>query len=108
MEATPEQMAEGVVICRVLATVLDRLIQANRTLARVDPGQVTRFHAMKAPGIGIQQYLERYVSVCENLTLVTVLSHRLTRNLQSHIITTQHSQVRIVLQRVLCARVDLY
>jgi hypothetical protein len=26
-----------------------------------DPGQVTKFHAMKAPGIGVLQYLERYV-----------------------------------------------
>jgi hypothetical protein len=59
MEATPEQAAEGLAICRVLASVLDRLVQANTHLARLDPGNVTRFHAMKAPGIGIQQYLER-------------------------------------------------
>ena len=59
MEATPEQSAEGLAIVRVLAAVLDRLVMANSHIARADPGQVTKFHAMKAPGIGIQQYLER-------------------------------------------------
>jgi hypothetical protein len=60
MEATPEQSAEGAAIVKVLATVLERLVSANVSLAQTDPGQVTKFHAMKAPGIGIQQYLERY------------------------------------------------
>lgn len=59
MESTPEQTAEGTALVRVLATVLDRLVSANSTLASTDPGQVTKFHALKAPGIGIQQYLER-------------------------------------------------
>lgn len=59
MEASPEQAAEGLAIVRVLAAVLDRLVFANSPIARADPGQVTKFHAMKAPGIAIQQYLER-------------------------------------------------
>lgn len=59
MEATPEQNDEGLAIVQVLSAVLDRLVVANVSLARSDPGQVTKFHAMKAPGIGIQQYLER-------------------------------------------------
>lgn len=59
MEATPEQSAEGLAIVRVLAAVLDRLVTANAPIALADPGQVTKFHAMKAPAIGIQQYLER-------------------------------------------------
>jgi hypothetical protein len=59
MEATPEQTAEGLAIVRVLAAVLERLVCANAPIARADPGQVTKFHAMKAPGIAIQQYLER-------------------------------------------------
>lgn len=63
METTPEQTAEGLVIVRVLSTVLDRLVSANAAMAQADPGQVTKFHAMKAPAIGIQQYLERYVFV---------------------------------------------
>lgn len=61
METTPEQAAEGHAIVQVLAAVLDRLVQANTTLAMTDPGQVTKFHAMKAPSISILQYLERYV-----------------------------------------------
>jgi len=59
MEATPAQSAEGLAIVRVLAAVLDRLVMANSHIARADAGHVTKFHAMKAPGIGIQQYLER-------------------------------------------------
>jgi hypothetical protein len=61
MESTPEQDAEGQAIVRVLAAVLDRLVYANGPIARADPGQITKFHAMKAPGIAIEQYLERYV-----------------------------------------------
>lgn len=61
MESTPQQTAEGLATVRVLSAVLDRLVTANAHLARADPGQVTKFHAMKAPGIGIEQYLERYV-----------------------------------------------
>jgi hypothetical protein len=59
MEATPEQAAEGQAIVRVLAAVLDRLVYANGSIAKADPGQITKFHAMKAPGIAIEQYLER-------------------------------------------------
>ena len=61
MESTPEQIAEGESVVRVLAAVLERLVGANSLLAQTDPGKVTKFHALKAPGIGIHQYLERYV-----------------------------------------------
>ena len=61
MESTQEQIAEGESVVRVLAAVLDRLVGANSLLAQTDPGKVTKFHALKAPGIGIHQYLERYV-----------------------------------------------
>ena len=65
MDATPEQSAEGLAVVQVLSAVLDRLVLANGPIAHADPGQITKFHAMKAPGIGIQQYLERYVGfVC--------------------------------------------
>jgi len=50
---------EGSTLVHVLSTVLDRLCVANIAVARADPGQVTKFHAMKAPGIGVLQYLER-------------------------------------------------
>jgi len=60
MEATsPEQDAEGLVLVKVLSAVLDRLVAANMQIASTDPGQITKFHAMKAPGIPIGQYLER-------------------------------------------------
>jgi len=59
MEATPAQIAEGMAVVRVLAAVLDRLVTANAPMAQSDPGQVTKFHALKAPSIGILQYLER-------------------------------------------------
>lgn len=59
MEHTPEQAAQGSAIVKVLAAVLDRLVVSNVNLAVTDPGQVTKFHALKAPGIGIQAYLER-------------------------------------------------
>jgi hypothetical protein len=59
MESTPEESAEGLAIVRVLAAVLDRLVCANAPTALSHAGQVTKFHAMKAPGIAIQQYLER-------------------------------------------------
>lgn len=64
MESTPEQTAEGAAIVKVLADVLERLVSSNSSLARQDPGQITKFHALKAPGIGILQYLERYVMLC--------------------------------------------
>ena len=59
MEATQQQTAEGLALVQVLAAVLERLVQANITLAMTDSGPVTKFHAMKAPGIPILQYLER-------------------------------------------------
>ena len=66
MESTPEQTAEGLLIVQVLAAVLERLIYTNASLSRnamSDPASmvVTKFHAMKPPGISILQYLERYV-----------------------------------------------
>jgi hypothetical protein len=59
MEQSPEEQIEGLALVRVLAAVLDRLVCANSSMARAEPAQITKFHALKAPGIGIQQYLER-------------------------------------------------
>lgn len=59
MEPTPEQAAEGLAIVRVLSAVLERLVATNSSVATNDPRLVTKFHAMKAPGIAIQQYMER-------------------------------------------------
>jgi hypothetical protein len=74
MEASPEQSAEGLALVQVLATVLDRLVGANILLARSDPGQVTKFHAMKPPGISILQYLERYVKLAVTASLFGLAS----------------------------------
>lgn len=59
MESTPEQTAEGLVVVRVLGRVLEKLVAANANHGDLDQGQVTKFHALKAPSIGILQYLER-------------------------------------------------
>ena len=59
MDSTPTQESEGQAIVRVLAVVLERLVSANSHLAQADQGQVTKFHALRAPAIGIGQYLER-------------------------------------------------
>jgi hypothetical protein len=59
MESTPDKQMEGQAIVKVLATVLDRLVCTNTSLARTDPGQVTKFHALKSPGIGILPYMQR-------------------------------------------------
>ena len=61
MEATPQQAAEGAVLVKVLAAVLERLVGSNASLALADAGAITKFHALKPPGIGIEAYLERYV-----------------------------------------------
>lgn len=73
MEATPEQSAEGLIIVRVLAAVLERLVATNASISLADPGKVTKFHAMKAPGISIQAYLERYVSSCSKMHVSNVM-----------------------------------
>lgn len=61
MEPTPEEAADGSILVQVLAAVLERLVNTNKSTARSDPGQVTKFHALKAPGIGVEAYLVRYV-----------------------------------------------
>jgi len=58
MESTPEQTAEGVAVVRVLAAVLERLVNANAQMNQNEV-QVTKFHALRAPSISILQYLER-------------------------------------------------
>ena len=59
MQATPEEKADGHTLSQVLASVLDRLASANASTAAIDPGMITKFHALKAPGISIHEYLER-------------------------------------------------
>lgn len=63
MELSCEESVEGLAIARVLAAVLERLVSANQHLSHLEPRPITKFHAMKAPGIGIRPYLERYVKL---------------------------------------------
>ena len=61
MESTPQEEAEGRTIVHVLAVVLERLVAANSHLAAggQPQGEETKFHALRAPAIGILPYLER-------------------------------------------------
>jgi hypothetical protein len=67
MESSPEDVTEGLAIVRVLAAVLERLVAANNDSSAIrahhlsiNNSVVTKFHAMKAPAISVEQYLERY------------------------------------------------
>jgi len=105
MESTPEEAAEGLAIVRVLAAVLDRLVCANSPLARTEPGQVTKFHALKAPGIGIQQYLERihkYAS-CSSQCFIMALIY-IDRLIQrNNFLLTELNVHRVIVTAVLLA-----
>ena len=65
MESTPQQTAEGKAVVTVIAAVLERLVKSNvnSSAPNNNPSgsnpEVTKFHALKAPGISIKQYLER-------------------------------------------------
>ena len=63
MEPTPEEAADGSILVKVLAAVLERLVNSNKSTAISDPGQLTKFHALKAPGICVEAYLDRYVLI---------------------------------------------
>lgn len=105
METTLEQSAEGLAIVKVLAAVLERLVCTNATLARTDPGQVTKFHALKAPGICIQAYLERvhkYAS-CSNECFILALIY-IDRLIQrNNFLLTELNVHRVVITAILLA-----
>lgn len=105
MESTPEEAAEGLAIVRVLAAVLDRLVCANSALARNEPVQVTKFHALKAPGIGIQQYLERihkYAS-CSSQCFILALIY-IDRLIQrNNFLLTELNVHRVIVTAILLA-----
>lgn len=105
MEATPDQAAEGKAIVRVLSAVLERLVGANTSLAKADPGQVTKFHALKAPRIGIYQYLERihkYAS-CSTECFIMALIY-IDRLIQrNNFLLTELNVHRVVITSVLLA-----
>ncbi|CAM9420010.1 unnamed protein product, partial [Ectocarpus sp. 12 AP-2014] len=70
MESTPEQVTEGRALVTVLACVLEKLIQANANSGHdhLEAGAVTKFHALRPPGIGVAEYLDRILkySSCSN------------------------------------------
>lgn len=105
MESTQEQIAEGESVVRVLAAVLERLVGANSLLAQTDPGKVTKFHALKAPGIGIHQYLERihkYASCStECFVLALIYIDRLIQ--RNNFLLTDLNVHRVVITAVLLA-----
>lgn len=105
MESTPEQAAEGLAVVQVLAAVLERLVCANTPIARADPGQVTKFHALKAPGIGILQYLERihkYAS-CSSECFIMALIY-IDRLIQrNNFLLTELNVHRVVITAILLA-----
>eukprot|EP00543_Licmophora_paradoxa_P004095 CAMPEP_0202452012 /NCGR_PEP_ID=MMETSP1360-20130828/10299_1 /ASSEMBLY_ACC=CAM_ASM_000848 /TAXON_ID=515479 /ORGANISM="Licmophora paradoxa, Strain CCMP2313" /LENGTH=331 /DNA_ID=CAMNT_0049070711 /DNA_START=412 /DNA_END=1407 /DNA_ORIENTATION=+ len=105
MESTPEQTAEGCALVRVLASVLHRLVCANAGVAVSDPGQVTKFHALKAPGIGIFQYLERihkYAS-CSNECFILALIYIDRLIQQNNFLLTELNVHRVVITAILLA-----
>jgi hypothetical protein len=105
MESTPGQAAEGTAIVRVLAAVLERLVGANSHLARADPGQVTKFHALKAPKISVLQYLERihkYASCSsECFILALIYIDRLIQ--RNNFLLTELNVHRVVITSILLA-----
>jgi hypothetical protein len=60
MDSGSDQEAEGKAVVTVLAAVLERLVESNSVLP--NDQEVTKFHALKAPGISVRQYLERVSS----------------------------------------------
>jgi len=97
--------AEGIVVVRVLAAVLERLVSANNSLATVDPGPVTKFHALKAPSISVLNYLERihkYAS-CSTECFVLALIY-IDRMIQrNNFLLTELNVHRVVITGVLLA-----
>ena len=59
MESTIEQTQCGIELVKDLTLVLERLFQSNLNITLSNPGQITKFHALKTPSITILQYLER-------------------------------------------------
>mmetsp|Transcript_36193 Transcript_36193/g.41992 ORF Transcript_36193/g.41992 Transcript_36193/m.41992 type:complete len:426 (-) Transcript_36193:378-1655(-) len=108
MEATPEQTAEGQAVVRVLAVVLERLVAANEQVAlsrSADPSQITKFHALKAPGISVLAYLERihkYASCStECFVLALIYIDRLIQ--KNNFLLTELNVHRVVITAVLLA-----
>jgi len=104
MESTPQEDAEGQAIVHVLAVVLERLVSANSHLA-ASQQEETKFHALRAPAIGILQYLERihkYASCSkECFILALIYIDRLIQ--RNNFLLTELNVHRVVITAVLLA-----
>lgn len=105
MDSTPEQASEGLSVVRVLGSVLERLVATNSAVERPDKNQITKFHALKAPGIGIIQYLERihkYASCStECFILALIYIDRLIQG--NNFLLTELNVHRVIITSVLLA-----
>lgn len=106
MEHTPQQSSDGMVVVRVLSAVLDRLVNSNAHLvASNSAGPVTKFHALKTPGISILQYLERIqkYACCSTECFILALIY-IDRLIQrNNFILTELNAHRVVITAILLA-----
>jgi len=105
MEPTPEEAADGSILVKVLAAVLERLVNSNKSTARSDPGQLTKFHALKAPGIGVEAYLDRvhkYAS-CSNECFILALIYIDRLIERNNFLLTELNVHRVVITAILLA-----
>jgi hypothetical protein len=105
MDDNSKEASEGMVVVRVLAAVLERLVNSNAQQPNLDPGAVTKFHALRAPGISILQYLERihkYASCStECFILALVYIDRLIQ--RNNFLLTELNVHRVIISAVLLA-----
>lgn len=105
MEPTPEEAADGSILVKVLAAVLERLVNSNTSTARSDPGQLTKFHALKPPGIGVEAYLDRvhkYAS-CSNECFILGLIYIDRLIERNNFLLTELNVHRVVITAILLA-----
>lgn len=105
MEPTPEEAADGSILVKVLAAVLERLVNSNKSTAMLDPGNLTKFHALKAPGIGVEAYLDRvhkYAS-CSNECFILALIYIDRLIERNNFLLTELNVHRVVITAILLA-----
>lgn len=105
MEPTPEEAADGSILVKVLAAVLERLVNSNKVTAVSDPGQLTKFHALKPPGIGVEAYLDRvhkYAS-CSNECFILALIYVDRLIERNNFLLTELNVHRVVITAILLA-----
>lgn len=105
MEPSPEEATDGSILVKVLAAVLERLVNSNKSTAISDPGQLTKFHALKAPGIGVEAYLERihnYAS-CSNECFILALIYVDRLIERNNFLLTELNVHRVIITAILLA-----